>query len=204
MLPGFCLSRQAKFRSGNSHPNRNTARYGYLPKDARLPLLTRNAMTDNDSVPTSLHTSSRCLDCGRALKRSVWLLPGSRAIPWHDRKIWVRDVLCRSCAHGSPITWRGEPCQVCQRMLYHRVGQDRFGIRSDPRCWWHTLCSKRCQYRSYTQTQKAHRDRIRQQTLAERKYKCRTCRKVFTPHRNDAKYCSGACRQKAHRHRQQR
>ena len=30
---------------------------------------------------------------------------------------------------------------------------------------------------------------------------CETCGREFTPRRNDARYCSAACRQKAYRHR---
>jgi hypothetical protein len=75
---------------------------------------------------------------------------------------------------------RREPCESCGRMVNHRGG--RLGYS---RC----VCSHRCRQRLY------QKPRVRE------RYACENCTTEFFPSRNDARYCSDACRQRAYRGR---
>lgn len=79
--------------------------------------------------------------------------------------------------YGYPVWTRKIVCGGCGKIFYTRV-----------------LSKKYCGYKScFFEAQRKKRLRLRENTV------CITCGKQFTPKRNDAKYCSNACRQKAYR-----
>jgi hypothetical protein len=78
------------------------------------------------------------------------------------------------------------PCQGCGRPLDGHYGD------------LHVACCGRCLGRCHGRTWRSrHRA-----PAAARGRPCATCGAVFTPRRSDARTCSDACRQKAHRRRQ--
>jgi hypothetical protein len=68
---------------------------------------------------------------------------------------------------------------------------------------WHPGCSQTTGWwRIYHCSQACYRRQLRARRRAERaKVACKVCRVKFVPTRSDARYCSNACRQAAHRKR---
>jgi hypothetical protein len=60
-----------------------------------------------------------------------------------------------------------------------------------------TFCSESCRRAVFRVEAKSKR----LATRGDLSRRCEDCNREFTPHRTDARYCSGACRQKAHRSR---
>lgn len=95
------------------------------------------------------------------------------------------------------VGWRdlGEPCEACGRpvLALHPAFKQTppmYSDRSPPA----VVCDDRCRH-------EAQLARQRERRAAERRTDCAECGETFTPARSDAKYCSGACRQRAYRKR---
>lgn len=73
-------------------------------------------------------------------------------------------------------------CKGCGREFYTQISTKKY-------CRY-SLCGN-----------KGYQKELKQRRLEQRKEKvCKCCGKSFTPKRNDALFCSNACRQKAYRH----
>jgi uncharacterized OB-fold protein len=80
-------------------------------------------------------------------------------------------------------------CDICGKDFHILVKPRGFGNRRRT-----DVCSDQCAYIRDLKKQREKREKAR-------KRKCLNCSKVFTPARNDAKYCCGACKQEAYRKR---
>ena len=124
------------------------------------------------------------------------------------RRGWTYGVFCQACKetefeHGRDVDaalpayrpetfeehrsyeYHGQPCRGCGRPMYwHR----RYQL---PRAY----CGEGCRT--------LYRRRVRQAEAAARRYEptCAECGEVFQARRNDARYCSARCRQRAKRAR---
>jgi hypothetical protein len=131
-----------------------------------------------------------CAKCSRPIApgEPVWR---------HSRGRWGRDryhtyygyptvVWCVDCMgnHGE----RPRPCGGCGRLVYQRLG--------DPVRSRRVFCCERC----LSHCRVKERAEVRRQARSDRR--CAVCGVAFTPGRSDARTCSPACRQKAHRQRQ--
>ena len=72
-------------------------------------------------------------------------------------------------------------CRGCRQPFYTTVASKKF-------CSYHTCGEKMLKLKRRKDRWKARQDTV-----------CMECGRLFTPKRNDAKYCSNACRQKAYR-----
>ncbi len=109
-----------------------------------------------------------------------------------DDHLWTTPEACVGC--GRPVS---HPRHAQWRRGHNRwvdVGNGRFDpIWVGPR----TFCGSDCKHRVFRVEAKCRR-------LAAKPAddpRCSVCKKKFTPQRCDARYCSGACRQRAHRDR---
>ncbi len=129
-------------------------------------------------------TAGLCGNCGRAIAEGELVV--------------VREVFagrgysvaatCGGCNRPEPD--KAQPCYWCERpvqMPYELfASRNRSGI----------FCSDRCRGKWHNRRNSAIRKRQRQRYLAKT---CEVCAKEFAAKRVDAKTCSPACKQKAHR-----
>jgi len=107
---------------------------------------------------------------------------------------WTIESVCEGCAPepNRRSTWwwdhDPQPCQRCTRRVVNRV------IPTRP--MRHVFCSPDCERRYYQDRQQEKR----RATLDLDKV-CEGCDEPFRASRSDARYCSGACRQRAYRAR---
>jgi hypothetical protein len=120
------------------------------------------------------------------------------------------DVIYRAMApwgtsfFGGPTYWLVPHCRECVRPRWHEVEPRpcvtcrrpvmdirRYGLWAPD---YPIACGQRCAARAATV-----RRRVRHEPRA-----CPVCGADFTPRRSDARYCSGACRQRAYRERTSR
>lgn len=143
-----------------------------------------------------------CWACGRDIPaeepvytdRQWWVMIGTthdgRSVSWTEQ----HGPWCAQCAPGAkgnhpwaswpwhvrqPIPSR--PCAWCSRP-YHGHPANRF-------------CSERCANADRAERRRLARERQRSRCL------CAVCGRQFTAPRQDARYCTPACRQKAYRAR---
>ena len=137
-----------------------------------------------DTAHTARRDGGLCGLCGRTLApcEPVWRprISLSRIMlgGWHWRII-------PACAECTPI--KGEPAGPCEGCGRHVHDERRWPPRK------HVLCCEACK-------PKAEAARARDARAKKRKGKtCLLCEKSFTPSRDDALFCSNACRQRAYR-----
>lgn len=112
-----------------------------------------------------------CCYCGGELKPPIRI-----------RKRWKRQrFICDSCAEENGLKW--DRCLNCGVLMSRRNHQKA------------KYCCYECKATSKAKLKRERR--LRQRTNRV----CPECGKKFTPRRGDAKYCSPACRQRAHRKR---
>jgi len=87
-------------------------------------------------------------------------------------------------AHGTQNNYvypiRRIVCEGCGKIFYTRVPVKKY-------------CNEHCCYLGFWKHKREKRLEKRMDMV------CKTCGNTFTPKRNDAVYCSNACRQKAYR-----
>jgi hypothetical protein len=98
---------------------------------------------------------------------------------------------CKRCRSDFLDVCQSGPCGGCGRMVHHT--EHRWQRRS-------IFCSDACQRRHQSNYQATIARQRRAEARGATKV-CACCREYFEPLRADALFCSGACRQKAHRHR---
>lgn len=137
-----------------------------------------------------------CARCGRELAdgEEVYAddVPTSAMTIYGDRIKW-RALVCSSCCGGvDDHSWMwpwAQYCPTCRRVVHYKTKHSRIGV-----------CSDRC-------ARPVEAKRKRQLRADARRWRsstnCDECGERFVPSRTDARYCSGACRQKAYRHRTQ-
>ena len=99
-----------------------------------------------------------------------------------------RRIAGRTGDNASQRPHQFHPCDDCRQMAPRYYCDD---------------CRHRCERERHAKREKdntAARQRRARKRLLWRAT-CVQCEKAFIPNRRDASYCSGACRQKAHRHR---
>jgi hypothetical protein len=101
-------------------------------------------------------------------------------IPLND---YVPGVLCETCARFQDTAGTRQ-CGWCGR----QVGYG--GMSAQP----HRYCTRSCELAARTRRRREARELARHQ-------RCGQCGKPFTAPRQDASYCSPACRQRAYRKR---
>ena len=151
-------------------------------------------VTVNDATARRRHairnaekTAECCAKCQRPLKpeEPIWRAKHPiRYYPYHQE--WIAPV-CSDCRSEQDNYWDPVPCEGCGRPVHDRM-------TFQPRrlsCF----CCERC-----TPAARAARARERRR-LARSDRSCEWCGETFEPKRADAKFCSGACRQAAYRHR---
>jgi hypothetical protein len=106
-------------------------------------------------------------------------------------------VVCEACRWQEVwIRWRGPlPCQGCDRPVFVKAAQVRYGYGREGRYGPKTTCSRRCGQDAAYRRQKARRAADREPI------DCPACHERFEPARADARYCSPKCRQVAYRAR---
>lgn len=130
---------------------------------------------------TDLTLPLTCTECGKSTMGEVrrW-----RA-GYHEADI----IECGECLRTDRWwNWcKYSHCKRCSRRIYYR------GRMQMP---WR-YCSSECQQLTHDKV----KERKWQASQDARMKLCTTCDQQFTPPRNDAKYCSPACRQRAYRQR---
>ena len=148
-------------------------------------------------------TCSHCADCERPLApdEPIWRqrisLGRSMFGGTHHRLLPV----CETCSHAkrSEYSYRyphpstefrpAQPCEGCGRPVHERYRDGLFHRNH------HVICCEDC----YKAAELKYARETR--TLARGTHECQICGKSFEPTRNDAKFCSSACKQKAYRKR---
>jgi hypothetical protein len=106
---------------------------------------------------------------------------------WHDRFGSSVGSICESCAAklSLPPRWRaGARCSHCSRPTFVHQQPHKSTRRY--------VCSQECrQEANYALRRRSAQPKA-----------CKSCGELFTPKRSDALYCSGACKQRAFRHRE--
>jgi hypothetical protein len=82
--------------------------------------------------------------------------------------------------------WSSFSCERCGRWVHYLQGRE------------YRYCTYRCAGAVWTQQATERRSRHRDEHRI-RRFTCEVCQIVFTAARNDARYCSTTCRQRAHR-----
>jgi hypothetical protein len=164
-----------------------------------------------------------CFKCQRQMSATEpvwyrWVRLGwvKQRPPWPVRQRgfhWARHYLCASCVEDKDeryelfrlpdgristlSVWAWQPCEICARPIYYKAR-------------WHRYCPRACSVECRKVLQNKRRkewrkERIQQRLIWDlqqgylRQCECRQCRKVFTQKRQDARFCSNACRQKHYR-----
>src|SRR6516164_2287884 len=131
-----------------------------------------------------------CSCCRRTLKPDepmVWQwLPS-----WYYRRSAEVCLRCHRKEHKSEHASRlaeaeQRPCETCGRMMY-LDGYHSFHRRRPLTCSYQCNCRRKLKHQS-------ERKRVEHESI-----KCAGCGEMFTPTRDDAKTCSGKCRQKLYR-----
>jgi hypothetical protein len=146
---------------------------------AEATVSSRNAKHD---LHRAIDTAEVCGRCGAAIAvgEPVWRLPA--CLPFRGRLLRWLTAVCRRCAYRGNAA--AKTCAGCGRTLY--VYRDTPAV---------VCCCRRCRQKVYNARRAAaiaRRNRLQQ---------CATCGNAYTPKRADSKYCSPACRQRAHRAR---
>jgi hypothetical protein len=116
----------------------------------------------------------RCLGCHRGLtdREAIYCVS-------------LHQGFCADCVAGT-TTWRPSvPCEGCGRPIFYAARH------RPPPC--HAICGAECRA-IYV---RSRRERMRD--LSDRR--CAKCGSPFTAQRDNARYCSSPCRQKAYRQR---
>jgi endogenous inhibitor of DNA gyrase (YacG/DUF329 family) len=129
-----------------------------------------------------------CAACRRDIRpdEPVWregLSLGPGFFGGHRRTV---APVCEQCKSEYTSFWGARSCDGCGRPVHNEInGVDRK----------YTFCSESCQKVAKS---KIARD-SRSQARAHRD--CESCGKLFEPSRDDARFCSVACKQRAYRRR---
>ena len=160
---------------------------------------TRHPSCDCKYLCTSLESHAEasgkvCGSCGRAFTDEDTVYLTSHRIDKNRWKTWGRVPVCESCwedrqerglflYNGRGASYlKPETCEGCGRRVMLR-------IRDYGHC--RVYCSRQCA--------SAIGNARRRQPVPSRT--CAACDTEYQPKRRDARYCSGRCRQKAHRRR---
>ena len=162
----------------------------------------RYGITDNKKLPRDAFTSRNgngrwsmitrlpvtdCRACGHYFNNSETVYIAYLPNRFGRR---VKMDICGECSDKLSNPWRQfdepRPCEVCGRPV---------GIQRSGRHIWRVFCSDLCRGRDTDKRQ-------RQRRLSERQKVCADCGTQFEAKRKDTKYCSPACRQRAHRARE--
>jgi len=133
-----------------------------------------------------------CGGCGRKLSdgEPVWRERRSTGRTFLGGVGKVLAPLCAECRSEDSSGWLFGACETCGRLVHYADGP---GMR---RRW--AFCCYDCQSKHQSTYQAA----IARQRRAEARgpsRPCAGCGEHFEPTRADAKFCSGACKQRAHR-----
>jgi len=123
-----------------------------------------------------------CSRCGSALGREVWLLRERKPTRLGPSRRLV-EFCGRCAADRGDAAGLLRPCASCGRLVGGRP----------KRCRGHAVCCERCRWQLVSALRREHR--------AARRYVCASCGHEFRPTRADMRFCSGRCRQRAHRQR---
>jgi hypothetical protein len=99
--------------------------------------------------------------------------------------------VCEQCRSDWREFRGSRPCENCGRLVHNEYNR---------RSYIRTFCSTMCQSRWSSERQSALAREQRRQARGVTK-ECASCGEHFEPTRADARYCSTACRMRAHRHR---
>lgn len=131
-------------------------------------------------------TCDRCRD---GTTGPIWL--GIRAVPSGQTYLglplcdYVHATLCQPCADATEVLVYGSrSCTWCDRAVSYG------GTNAHPVSY----CTRACEIAARTGRRRLARQLARQR-------RCETCGDAFTAPRQDACYCSPACRQRAYRQR---
>jgi hypothetical protein len=116
-----------------------------------------------------------------------WAARSARAIKEEKRNQKKQDRLEWRRHPSAYSPWQYGACEACGRLVYRR--------RAYQYLWWY--CSRTCANRLFARRRRARRAARRWVPVIP----CEVCLKAFRPRRADARTCSAACRQKAHRER---
>jgi hypothetical protein len=140
-------------------------------------------------IKAAARTASQCPGCGKALAANepVWRVCVSLGVffgSWHYRIA----PHCERCKPEPPFAHYEDAaaCETCGRTVH-----DPLTIRYSR----HTFCCDDCRKRAEVAIARQKRNAAKSTTT------CDTCGKIFGPAREDARFCSAACRQKAYRQR---
>ena len=142
------------------------------------------------SIRNAAENGRHCAECGHAFAPDEPV--------WRFRKIvgrffgWCYSFAphCEQCAADDWHHFQSpHPCAGCGRPV-HLPTPTTFTWQSS-----RVLCCECCGHKARAATERA--DRAKKRGTRD----CGCCRKTFTPARADAKFCSAACKQKAHRRR---
>jgi hypothetical protein len=162
---------------------------------------SRNAPVQGDAtLPAAVTTISSCesakvftrnaspLDCTVCKRRLASDAPIYLAKVYGEASSWK----ARCAAHARSDSFRTyhdpKACEFCGRTVHRQIWSK--GIRSLKMRMYCSDC-----YRDANRRAAIRRRGVR------RPIDCTECSERFTPRRDDAVYCSGACRQKAYRKR---
>jgi hypothetical protein len=138
----------------------------------------------------------KCQICHRKMSPKE---PSYRHTFWRREHPTLLGYACAKCAEKAGLRFgESAPCIQCGRKVFtpgamYSIGQ-RLIVEADPRLL--AICSPECEYALQLERSKLRR-RVKPQAA-----ECAECGKLYTPKRKDGRFCSGACRQKAHRGRQ--
>jgi hypothetical protein len=133
-------------------------------------------------------TASHCAQCGCQLKPMVpvWRRRLGLGYGFGGWRSTVAPV-CKRCASSSCREFAApQPCEHCARPVHQKW--DRVWRRR-------TFCCESCAKAAVATAARQARSDVRGTR------QCDSCGETFDPTRTDARYCSNACRQRAHRRR---
>jgi hypothetical protein len=130
----------------------------------------------------------RCQGCERQMSEDepAYRLAVGYSGKWSDRFGSSIGSICESCATKLllPPKWRsGDRCSQCSRPTFIHKQPHKSTRRY--------VCSQECRRAAnYARDRRKQRPKV-----------CDTCGEQFTPTREDARYCSAKCKQRAFRQR---
>jgi hypothetical protein len=133
-------------------------------------------------IYSAAKTGRQCARCGHEFTpdEPVW----RRRLSFGSTR-WAMAPLCERCRTDRQYL-EAAPCEGCGRPVHNEMG-----FRPRRR----TFCCEDCDKAAVA---KAARER---RSDARGTRQCDSCGETFEPSRTDARYCSNACRQRAHRRR---
>jgi hypothetical protein len=159
-------------------------------------------VTDDDvqyrrrcNISNAQERGQTCAECARQLdpREPVWRERVASARDFFGRQTYWLAPVCEQCKPVFDRHWYGddrhheaEPCGGCGRPVHNLFSTQWRKL---------TFCCEDCHHIASLKAVRGKRSKARGHRT------CECCGKTFVPKRADARFCSGACKQRAYRQR---